>query len=438
LTEPSALSIAISGEIDVSCFSFADGTITADANGGTPINGIPPQYTYAWSHGFTNTVAISTANNLSPGIYTVTATDANGCTITAQSVYITEPGHPLSISVDSTDEACGNDGEAIAFVLGGTEPYAYAWNTAPSQTTNPATNLAPGVVYTVNVTDANGCTISDETFVNGSSDIFLPGNLTSIDTTVCLGTSVSLPIQVKPTLFYVWMYNNDTIYSANSNYYTDITVTPTAPDNVYTLYITDPNCANPYTVTATIHLPAPVDPLISSVPPPEMINGYLEAHIEVGKSIDVFSNNMDCDTYVWWWNTIPPDSDSIPLPAQRVITDYPDVTGWYYIAVDSAGCLGSDSLKVVVGIRIYDAITPNGDGSNDVWNMPGIAYYPNALIQVFNRWGALVHETSGGGLDYIAWDGTRGGSELPVGTYYYIIDLDNGNAPQTGPITIIR
>ena len=38
-------------------------------------------------------------------------------------------------------------------------------------------------------------------------------------------------------------------------------------------------------------------------------------HILPGESIEILSNNMDCDTYVWWWNTIPPDSDSIPLPA---------------------------------------------------------------------------------------------------------------------------
>ena len=56
---------------------------------------------------------------------------------------------------------------------------------------------------------------------------------------------------------------------------------------------------------------------------------------------------------------------------------------------------------------------------------------------MFNRWGALVHETPGG-LAYVAWDGTREGEELPVGTYYYIIDLKTNDDPQSGPITIIR
>ena len=90
------------------------------------------------------------------------------------------------------------------------------------------------------------------------------------------------------------------------------------------------------------------------------------------------------------------------------------------------------SFKIVIGGK-----ADNGDDRNDVWNIVDIASYPNAIIQIFNRWGALVHETSGG-TGYIAWDGTREGKELPVGTYYYIINLNTGDEPQTGPITIIR
>ena len=415
LSEPSALSIAISNEIDVSCFGFDDGTITADADGGTPINGIPPKYDYTWSNGFNEEIDISTVTGLATGAtYTVTATDDNGCTITSQSVYITGPANPLSILVDSTDETCAlNDGSATAFVLGGTLPYAYTWNNGG--TANPQVNLALGL-YTVDVTDANGCTISDETFVNGVQNIFLPGNLSSIDSTVCLGDSVFLEIEEKPNLNYVWEDGSTIV---------DRWVTPKDPVNVYTLSITDPNCANAYTVTATINVTS-VDPFPNTNPAP--VNGPY-ATIVKGESIEIFSDNMNCDIYEWSWI-----DDTV---GTRVITDYPDASGWYYIAVDSDGCLGFDSIYVVVGTRPYDAITPNGDGFNDVWNIVDIASYPNAIIQVFNRWGSLVHETSGG-LDYIAWDGTKDGKELPVGTYYYIIDLKTNDEPQSGPITIIR
>ena len=209
-------------------------------------------------------------------------------------------------------------------------------------------------------------------------------------------------------------------------------VRPTADTNVYILTVSVPNCSDAYTVTATIYLTTPVDPLLSTNPSSE--NAY-PVHILPGESIEILSNNMDCDTYQWSWKA-DSDTTEIMLATQRVITEYPTVTGTYYIAVDSAGCLGYGSIVVAVGVVPYDAITPNGDDINDVWEIPGIEYYPNASIKVFNRWGSLVHETSGG--NYVAWNGTSNGSELPVGTYYYIIDLNNGDDAQTVPITIIR
>jgi len=66
-----------------------------------------------------------------------------------------------------------------------------------------------------------------------------------------------------------------------------------------------------------------------------------------------------------------------------------------------------------------------------------IRSYPNADVKVFNRWGEVIHQCSGG-YNYIAWDGTYNSELLPVGTYYYVVDLNNGDEPLTGPITIIR
>jgi len=419
LAQPSSLSLTLS-ETDVSCFGFDDGEITASAMGGTVI-GIQ-EYNYNWTGGLNEQVTVSTATGLTPNIYSVTVTDANGCVITSESIYITEPGNPLSIRVDSIDETCElNNGVASAFVDGGTLPFTYLWNNG--KTTVQIDDLAPNI-YTVVVTDRNGCTISSQTFVNGVQNILLPGNLSSIDTVICLGRSVSLPIEVKPELNYMWLYNNDTIYKSNSVNYTDIIVTPTAPFNVYTLYITDPTCLNPYTISATINVEA-IDPLPSTSPIPE--NGPY-ATIVKGNSIEIFSNNLDCDIYEWSWLD--------KISATRIITDSPEKSGWYHIAVDSLGCLGFDSIYIVVGVKPYDAITPNGDGFNDVWNVLDIESYPEAVVQIFNRWGSLVHET--GGLNYVAWDGTNEGKELPVGTYYYIIDLKTDDEPQSGPITIIR
>ncbi len=86
-------------------------------------------------------------------------------------------------------------------------------------------------------------------------------------------------------------------------------------------------------------------------------------------------------------------------------------------------------------IVIPNAFTPNGDGVNDIWDIQALQGYPQCTVNIFNRYGAMVYSSIGYPK---AWDGTYGGSALPVGTYYYIIDLKNGRKKLAGPVTILR
>ena len=126
------------------CGAGATGTATAVVTGGTA------PYSYLYSNGST----ASTAANLAPGVYTVTVTDANGCSGTA-STTITA-GSSLSATATATAELCAGsaDGSASVLVVGGRAPFAYAWSNGGSDAT--IANLAPGS-YSVTVTDANGC-----------------------------------------------------------------------------------------------------------------------------------------------------------------------------------------------------------------------------------------------------------------------------------------
>jgi gliding motility-associated-like protein len=111
-------------------------------------------------------------------------------------------------------------------------------------------------------------------------------------------------------------------------------------------------------------------------------------------------------------------------------------TDWYYLYVTYGSCIGYDSVYVMVGVRPVDAISPNGDSWNDDWYIQDLDKYPNSTVQLFNRWGDMLFEYKGAS-DRITnndYDWTT----LDIGTYYYIIDLDNGSSPQTGPLTIIK
>jgi gliding motility-associated-like protein len=99
--------------------------------------------------------ASSTASGLVAGNYTVTATDANGCTATANAVITEAPA--MSLSTSSTIASCGmNDGTATVNPSGGAAPYTYLWLITPVVQTTPTVSVTAGT-YSVIVTDSRGC-----------------------------------------------------------------------------------------------------------------------------------------------------------------------------------------------------------------------------------------------------------------------------------------
>jgi hypothetical protein len=144
LTDPVLLSANLSttGETAVGA---NDGTATTVVSGGTA------PYNFVWSNG-ANTPLL---NNLSPGTYTVTITDANACT-TLRTASVSGFNCTLSTQLNATNSTCfgANNGTAQALQLGGNAPFNYHWNTG--DTTSSVQNLSPGT-YTVTVNDASGC-----------------------------------------------------------------------------------------------------------------------------------------------------------------------------------------------------------------------------------------------------------------------------------------
>ena len=95
-------------------------------------------------------------------------------------------------------------------------------------------------------------------------------------------------------------------------------------------------------------------------------------------------------------------------------------------------------LIVIPDIIIPNGISPNNDGKNDTWILAFKDDFPNLEVSVYNRWGDLLfYDNAGYGTE---WDGTYNDKPLPVGSYYYVIDLHNELYPDpyTGPITIMR
>lgn len=106
-------------------------------------------------------------------------------------------------------------------------------------------------------------------------------------------------------------------------------------------------------------------------------------------------------------------------------------------ATGEGNCSATDTMavKVLRPISIPNAFSPNGDGINDTWNIHNLGDYPMSVVEVFNRYGQPVYKQYGYSTQ---WNGKMNGQDLPVGTYYYIIDPKNGFPRVTGYVVIVR
>ncbi|MBC3540091.1 gliding motility-associated C-terminal domain-containing protein [Rufibacter sediminis] len=127
------------------------------------------------------------------------------------------------------------------------------------------------------------------------------------------------------------------------------------------------------------------------------------------------------------------NNSQIPNPVAK-----PTQTTTYTVTVTTQdGCTSSDQVTITVlqPIEIPNGFTPNGDGINDVWDVPNLKSYPDCQVEVYNRWGNKVFESRGYEK---AWEGNMKGQALPAATYYYIIRLGGKESAIIGNVTIIK
>ncbi len=496
ITEPATpVSASIVVDDNVSCFGGSNGAATVSATGGTVAN----DYQYLWSANAQNQIT-ATASGLPAGTYFVTVIDDNGCE-DSDSVVITQPELLIPVvQLDSNAYCNGNgNGQLTVWVRGGTAPFDYDWGvqstTASPDTFNVATDLTAGS-YTVVVTDANGCSATRNGQVGERPGPTIDAN--SIQQSYCNRADGSISITASSNdtpLTYSWSHDT----GLNSSFATGlfagtytVTVTDLATcEETLTLsfvdiegpkisgaLVKDAYCDNdngtiilevfdgtlPYTYEWS-HFYLEEDSIVKRLPPGQYTvtvtdaagcdttASYVITNIaapmiaieqsspqqlllgeELLLSVDLISA-FDSVTYRW----IPSrglDADDVDS-----VLASPDRTTVYQVIVTdvATGCDARDTITVIVrdeeNIFIPNAITPNGDGVNDVWRIRALAELPNNEVMIINRWGDEVFKAKPYNND---WDGTYKGKQLPGGTYYYILILDDLKEVKDGSITIIR
>src|ERR1017187_5901086 len=406
VTEPPQLSIVMSPNTTI-CFGTST-DLLATVGGGTT------GYTYSWDNG-----SISSDQTVSPTTttsYSITSTDANGCTITGGPITINVTP-PLAVITMATAQICQGQSATIgAIATGGNGHYTYIWDNGIG-TANGIITVNPTVttIYTVTVTDS--CTIPNVT----ATDTVV---VNSAPTVEFYGFPVSgcNPITVKftnlttsplPIIKWEWNFGDGSAHSDSMN-----------PSHIYntpglfsvTLVATSSsNCVSTLTDSAYIDVyPNPVarfliNPLITTILSPEI--SFLDQ-----------SQGADTVTYTF--------GDGSSSTLRNPFHSYTD-TGIYWITqyvMNQYGCTDSISglVTITMDYEFYvpSAFTPNGNGTNDWFSGVG-RNVTNYQMLIFDRWGELLFSSNDMGN---GWDGTFNGSQCKQDTYIYEITFtDNTN-----------
>ncbi|MCE5348270.1 MAG: gliding motility-associated C-terminal domain-containing protein [Bacteroidales bacterium] len=417
LTQPAPLVITLL-PTHITCLSPGNnnGSIDLSVEGG-----IAP-YSYSWSNGASS----QDISGLTEGYYKVTVTDANGCPKT-DSVRINLP-QPLTYTANISNHynngyniSCNGmaDGSIEISPSSGLAPFIYSW-TGPAgftATTAKITGLRAGS-YALVITDSNYCTATETFNLTEPGALGLIFNLSESHAggfnINCAGESTG-SISIEPLnqvgeVDYIWSDgasgrerenlpagNYGVILTDKNNCRASSSVTLTEPDSLKLVF----NISKPFC--------------------PDKHDGEISLNVTGGVRGTDYS-------YQWSDNSTSGNISNIPK-------------GFYKVAVtDMNGCLVKDSVNVEPlnesCLIIPNAISPNSDSYNDVWNIGMIELYPEMVVKIFNRWGESLWKSERGYPH--PWDGTSNGSPLPIDSYHYIIDLHNGTKPIVGNVTIVR
>ena len=214
ITQPTQLGATVNVQQNQLCSVAPDGQASV-----TPFGGTPP-YSYLWSTGATTPLI----NGLLAGNYSVTVTDANGCTVVASATLVLQPEGLWLVDV-TTDVTCFgfNNGTIHIGVMTGTPPYTFQFSNGVTGSNPDLTNLGPGT-YSVTVTDANGCTAQHTATVTQPPQLVIGMSMTNA---LCglPGSATVAPSGGTPPYSVQWSTgsSNFTIQGSAGNY--SVTVT---------------------------------------------------------------------------------------------------------------------------------------------------------------------------------------------------------------------
>ena len=385
-----------------------------------------PEYTYEWDSatgGQTDSIVL----NLSVGTYSVIITDGNGC-LKDTSFVLDEA---LTPQIDALPEQESCDIFTLPEITG--------------------TNLSGNEAY-YSLSGAQGDTYLADASITESCSIFVFDSLSycideyalpiiihdspelidfSGEATYCEGNEIQeLILNVDGIPEFTIEYTLDGILQTLSSNNSSFSI-GNAPGLYTLLQLEDAFCGSSISAIQSI--------VINEIPSAPILEGETEyCESDFIEELLAFGGSGE----VTWYE------DSLLTEVVSSSNSYSpegDLGSVSYYATYTENNCESIPSQIILTVAYCDVIvptafTPNNDNVNDLWNIKRLdLVFPKNLVSVYNRLGNKVYESTQGNYEIRPWDGIYDGNELPVGSYYYIIDYnDTSHKKMNGIVSIIR
>jgi gliding motility-associated-like protein len=359
---------------------------------------------------------------LGAGNYTIYVEDNTGRVFTTDIVIPSPP--KANILAFVTPAKCNNGSNDGAIHLSTNTAeinnFTYLWS---NDSTSNQITYVPAGPYKVTCTwgENNQCTETPPTMVIGSG-ITVDVVTTWKDTLVCKGTDLILnaeSVSVVPVTNGTFHWFPGDYINASQSIVADSAVK-------YYVQLTDFNGC--YDIDSSEIKVFPNPPLYTGNNPVFIAsNGQAQIALEEGFTSYLWSPGLYMDN--------PTLRDPIIRPDGTI-----DFIEYIVQGITDQMCFVYDTIYVMAASKLIipSGFSPNGDGVNDAWEILYAEEYSDIHVEVFNRAGQRVYESTGYDNDTKIFDGKRNGKDLPIGTYYYVIIPTKGEKGITGSVTIVR
>ena len=417
IIQPSPISASVNG---IKLCNGQPGILSANVNGG-----VGP-YTYFWN-GVTgnSTITVSTTASV---IYTLTATDANGCNSPMDTAIINVTT-PLLLAISPSKTICAGSPASLSVnVSGGLGSYQYNWLPGNVSGQIISVNLNNTTVYTVNVTD--GCS--------------QPAAITTTIYTEAIGTPTLLADKYNGCTPVCVSFTNP-VFSSSVNIQSSLW---TFGDGSVSNVLQGQHCfgnegvfsvTNSFTTAAGCTMTLVIQNNINVYQTPEALFVADKYSFDYNNSLVNFNNqSTNASTYFWDFaglstSTLENPNYNFNEPGKYLVT----LVAWNGVCSDTA----FEVLECIPVFTFYapNAFTPNDDGLNNVFLALGEGWNTNTYtMMIFDRWGEKIFSTN---KYNVGWDGKLKGLEVQEDTYIWKISLKDILGKQhdyIGHVSIIR